>query len=85
MPVEVPSMPVIVVPLELVSGASSTVTPATGRAGQRVVTPPRVVMMTLRVSGKPAGFPPRKYGCRGPRRSDAPGSVALVSGVTPIC
>ncbi len=53
--VEFPSMPVISVPFELVSVASSTVTPPPGGLVNVVVTPPRVVMMTLRVSGMPAG------------------------------
>ena len=54
-PVELPSIPVIVVPLELVRAASSTVTPPPGGLVNVVAAPPKVVMMTLRVSGKPAG------------------------------
>ena len=51
----IPSMPVISVPLELVSGASRTVTPPPGGLVNVVVAPPRVVMMTLRVSGSARG------------------------------
>ena len=43
------------VPLELVSGASRTVTPPPGGLVNVVVTPPRVVMMTLSVSGVSPG------------------------------
>ena len=54
-PVELPSIPVISLPVEPVSLASRTVTPPPGGLVSVVVAPPRVVMMTLRVSGRPGG------------------------------
>ena len=54
-PVVLPSIPVIELPEEPVSVASRTVTPPPGGLVSVVVAPPEVVMMTLRVSGRPGG------------------------------
>ena len=81
----IPSTPVISVPLELVSWASRTVTPPPGGLVSVVVAPPRVVMMTLKVSGSARGG---LFGV-GVAAQDLEDGVArigrLVSGVTPIC
>ena len=67
--VGLPSTPEIVVPFKLVSAASRTVTPPPGGLVNVVVAPPRVVMMTLRVLGRPGGVPPHRCGFPGPQRA----------------